>query len=242
MSAEATFLLPSLALPADALQPGLVYQSDHAGEAESRLLAQFDDAKKLHALVRALVSPLQQFEQAAFEVLGAFDVDAARGTQLDVVGGFVGVPREARSDVAYRAYIKAKILGNASDGAAETILRIARTLLGPDVLSLTYVPGWVENHPAHYSLEIAASTLRFPWDVSSEESPDVVARAVADAIFVATSAGISLTLFYQYTDDAHAFVFSSIGDAEEDSASQGLADTSDEELTGGALIGAEERF
>ena len=242
MSTSAYFILPGAYVPPPSEGTGLIYQPDHAGDAEARLLAEFDDSARLHALVRALVGPLQALELAAFEVLGAFDVESARGAQLDAVGGFVGVLRESRSDVAYRAYITARILANASDGAVESILRIARALLGPGILSLTYVPGALENHPAHYDLEVAASTLAFPWDEDGEESPDVVARAVADAVFSATSAGVSLTLFYQYTDDAHAFTFSSIGDAEEDSTTQGLADASDEDVTGGALIGAEERF
>ncbi len=243
MSESASFLLPSFSPPAGGVQPGLVYQPDHAGDAESRLLAQFDDAAKLHALVRALVRPLQELEQHAFDVLGAFDVDLAVGAQQDIVGGFVGMLRDGRSDVAYRAYIKAKILANASDGAVETILKIARTLLGPDILSLTYEHGRiVDNHPAHFNLYVAASTLRFPWDEDATEPPNTVAIAVADAVFLAVSAGVSFSLFYQYTDDAHTFMFSAVGDAEEDSTTQGLADASDEDATGGALIGVEERF
>lgn len=241
MSTTATFPLPAFVAPSSAgAPPGLVYQPDHAGDAEALLLAQHDDAVKLHAFVRALVKPMQELEQHAFEVMAAFDVDTAYGAQLDIVGGFVGVLRESRSDVAYRAYIKAKILANASDGAVETILKIARTLLGATGLSITYVPGFTEGMPAHYNLEIAASILHFPWDDDDDESPERVASALADAVFLGTSAGVSMTLFYQYTLDADTFVFSSVGDAEEDSTTLGLADTSDEGA-GGALIGAEER-
>ncbi len=243
MSTSATFLLPAFSPPSTGTQPGLVYQPDHAGDAESRLLAQFDSAEKLHALVRALVRPLQELEQHAFEVLQAFDLETAAGAQQDVVGGLVGMLRDGRSDIAYRAYIKAKILANASDGAVETILKIARTLLGPDILSLTYEHGRVvENHPAHFNLHVAADTLRFPWDEDATEPPNTVAIAVADAVFLAVSAGVSLSLFYQYTDDAHTFMFSSIGDEEEDSTSQGFADASDEDSDAGAMIGVEERF
>ncbi len=243
MSTGASFLLPSYVPPASTgTQPGLVYQPDHAGEAEGRLIAQFDDSAKLHALVRALVQPLQALEQDAFEVLGCFDVESAYGAQLDIVGGFVGVLRESKTDIAYRAYIKAKILANASDGTTETLLRISRLLLGEDLLSLTYVPGWVENHPAHFDLWVAASALRLPWDELATMSSEGVAVALADALFLATSAGVSFTLFYQYTADADTFVFSSVGDAEEDSTTQGLADDDDASVVGGALIGAEERF
>ena len=243
MSITATFLLPAFVPSTSGAQPGLVYNPNHAGEAEALLLEQFRDAAKLHALVRVLVAPLQELEQAAFEVMGAFDVDAAQGAQLDLLGGVVGMLRDGRSDIAFRAYVKAKILANASDGAVETILHIARTLLGPGVLSLTYEHGRLfDNHPAHFNLHVAANTLRFPWDPTGIEPPSTVAIALADAVFLAVSAGVSFSLFYQYTDDAHAFTFSSVGDAEEDSTTQGFADASEDDVTGGALIGVEERF
>lgn len=57
-SSSATFLLPEYASP-PAEAPGLTYQPDHAGEAERRLLSQFDSAARLHALVRALGSAVR---------------------------------------------------------------------------------------------------------------------------------------------------------------------------------------
>lgn len=235
MSTSASFLLPAFVPAPPAATPGLTYVPDHQGEAESRLLAQFDDAPKLHALVRALVAPLQTLEQAAFEVLSAFDVESARGAQLDVVGGLIGESRQGRSDTAYRAYVKARILANSSDGSAGTIYAIARALVGEDVLSLR-----LSTHPpAHYDLDVAATALRFPWDANEEEPAEVVASALADALLLATSAGVSFTVFYQYTDDANTFFFAD-GDEEQADVARGLADD-DEGDPGGALIGAEER-
>lgn len=234
MSESASFLLPAFAPPPGTV-PGLVYQPDHAGEAESRLLAQFDDSAKLHALVRALVSPLQELEQAAFGVLGAFDLATVVGAQLDVVGGLVGEARQGRGDAHYRAYVQARVLANSADGRASTLYQIARTLLGENALSLhlVIVP------PAHYDFEVAATALALPWDDALDVAPELVAAALADSLFLATSLGISLTLFYQYTLDADTFLFAS-GDAEEDDTARGLAD--DDELdAGGALIGAEDR-
>jgi hypothetical protein len=237
MSTSATFPLPAYVPPPAEPPPGLVYQPDHAGEAEDRLLVQFDSAARLHALVRTLVKPYQELEQAALTVRDAFDVDAAVGAQLDVVGNLVGERREARSDIAYRAYVKARILANASDGKPTTLYRIARALLGEDVLSLKLTG----IYPAHYDMEVAAESLQLPWDPEGEQTPDMVARALADALLLATSAGISLTLYYQFADDDHTFTFSSLATAEEDSVDQGFADASDETGPGGLLIGAEER-
>lgn len=235
MSVGASFELPAFSAPLPGVGPGLTYVADHRGEAESRLLSQFDDAAKLHALVRALVGPLQALEEAAFEVLGAFDVDSAAGAQLDVVGGLVGESRQGRSDIAYRAYVRARILASSSDGAPGTIYATARALVGDDVLSLKLTA----RPPAHYDLDVAATALRFPWDEDEVEPEDVVARALADALLLATSSGVGFTVFYQYGTDAETFVFAS-GDAEEADALRGLADDEESDL-GGALIGAEER-
>jgi hypothetical protein len=234
MATTATYPLIKATQP-PAIGPGLAYVADHRGEAEGRLLAQFDDAAKLHALVRALVGPLQTLEQAAFEVLGAFEVDSVAGAQLDAVGGLVGESRQSRGDAHYRAYVKARILANSADGRPSVLYDIARALLGEDVLSLRLrtMP------PAHYDFEVAASALQLPWDDAQDVPEELVARALADALFMATSAGVSLTVFYQYTADADTFLFAS-GDVEEADAARGLAD---DELTdaGGALIGAEDR-
>lgn len=233
-SASATFPLPEYAAP-PAEAPGLTYQPDHAGEAERRLLSQFDSAARLHALVRALVQPLQDLEQAAFDVMGAFDVDTASGAQLDAVGALVGEARLGRSDVAYRAYVKARILANRANGQPKILYAIARALLGSvPSLRLTTVS------PAHYDFDVAATTLQLPWDAGATMAPEAVAKALADALLLATSGGVSLTLFYQFTDDAGTFLFAS-GDAEEDDVNRGLADD-EESDPGGALIGAEERF
>lgn len=240
----AAFYLPAVAIvaPVDTTGIGLVYNPNHRVEADGLLLKQFDDSAKLHALVRALVGPLQDVERAAFQVQEAFDVELSRGAQLDVLGGLVGVARDAQNDVAYRAYVKAAILGYASDGAQSTLYRIARVMLGaaPRVLIR---PGWQEwSIPAHYDVEVTATALRFPWDTASLVLPERVAAILADALFLATSVGISLTLFYQYDPDADTFTFSSVGDAEEDSVTQGFADTSEGDTMGGTLIGAEERY
>lgn len=240
MSESADFELPPFVAPAPPADgvPGLVFQPDHRGESESLLLHQHDEAYKLHAFVRALVGPAQELEERAFEVLNAFDVDEAEGKTLDLIGGVVGVYRDQRSDTAFRAYIKARILTNTSECNAKTIYAVARALLGEDLLTLELVP----QYPAHYDLEVEAATLQFPWDDDAEEPPAAVARSLADNLLLATSAGVSLTLFYQFHDDDHVFTFAD-ADVEQDSDDQGFAgDSGDEDPIGGYLIGVEDRY
>jgi Protein of unknown function (DUF2612) len=236
MSESASFLLTPYVPQPEGGDIGLVYQPDHAGEAASRLISQFDDAAKLHALVRALVRPIQDLELAAFELMDSFDVDDAVGDQLDKLGAILDEAREGRGDAYYRAYIKARIAANNSNGTPLDVYRVTRMLLGEDVLSLrlTAVPS------AHFILEIAATTLQFPWDDAVDVPPDLVAKAVADAVFRAISDGISFTLFYQFGSDEETFTFADADTADADTG-RGFADD-DLIDPGGQLIGAEERF
>jgi Protein of unknown function (DUF2612) len=235
MTEFAFYYLPADAVPySDPTTPGLVYQPDHAGDAESRLLVQFEKAEKLHALVRALVKPFQSLELDAFAVRDAFDVAVATGDQLDILGNLVGEARQSKIDAAYRAYVLARILANDSNGTPTTLYAVARALLG-ETVTLQISP----LYPAGYDfLIITAGALVFPWDVDEYEvSSDLVAKALADALMLATSAGVGFTVYYQYS--AYAFEFAS-GDVEETDALRGFAD--DDELDpGGDFIGAEDR-
>jgi hypothetical protein len=239
MSESVQYFLPVVVapLPAAPGMPGITYQPDHQGEAESRLLVQFDDAVKLHALVRALVKPLQALELAALQVRDAFDVDTAVGLQLDVVGWLVGEDRQGKGDVAYRAYVKARILANASKGRPRDIYRIVRALIGPGpTVELAREPGLA----AHYNLSVTSAALAFPWDVDGEVSADIVARAVRDALMLATSGGVSFEIYFQFS--ANAFEFAS-GETEESDVDHGFADD-DDALTedGGTFIGVEASY
>jgi Protein of unknown function (DUF2612) len=235
MSEFALYFLPGPPTfpPATPGVPGLVYQPDHPGDAESKLLEQFSNAVKLHALVRALVKPLQALELAALSVRDAFDVDNAEGAQLDVVGWLVGEDRLGKGDVAYRAYVKARILANASKGRPREIYALARALLGE---SPTLLLSRESGLPAHYNFDIADTTLRFPWDTDAEVAPDVVARALRDAFELATVGGVSFLITYQFSP--YAFECAS-GDVEEDDVLRGFADDDDEEADGGSFVGAE---
>ena len=78
---SAVFYLPRPAPPPVGPDEGtgLVYQADHRGDAESKLLHQFADSVRFHALVRSLAGPMQYFEEQAFWVQDAFDLRTASG-------------------------------------------------------------------------------------------------------------------------------------------------------------------
>ena len=157
-------------------------------------------SESLNALVDVLVSPFQELEDSAAILYNAFDLDTAVGQQLEWIGLRVGEPRLGRADVHYRAYIKARIAANTSDGKAGQIYNVARMILGDGpALQIETTP------PASYQFAVSGGALAYPWDPSVP--PDVVAVSLADALLAATSGGVSLYLHYQVTDDAHTFTF-----------------------------------
>lgn len=191
-------------------------------------------SESLNALVDVLVSPFQELEDSAASLYNAFDVDTAVGQQLEWIGLRVNEPRRGREDTHYRAYIKARIAANTSDGQAGQIYNVARMILGDaPALEISTSP------PAAYQFSVGGVALAYPWDPLVP--PDVVAVSLADALLAATSGGVSLALHYQVTDDAHTFTFAS-GDVEEDDNDAGLADDDDElDPMGGLFIGTEVR-
>lgn len=60
------------------------------------------------------------------------DIDTAKGTTLDLIGGNVGQLRGAASDEIYRIMIKSKIARNLSKGDVNTIIRVIALAVGAD--------------------------------------------------------------------------------------------------------------
>jgi hypothetical protein len=130
---------------------------------EERHLAQMSEAPRdFRDLACILARGVARAYDAAITARDSFDLDFATGTQLDVIGSIVGLPREGFTDDRYRDFIRIQIellLAVARDeaewtGTCENILRIARTFIGHtpgDSIQLT-------NHPP-YSYELSVPGL-----------------------------------------------------------------------------------
>jgi hypothetical protein len=108
----------------------LVYVDDHSDEATALLLEQFHDLPLIDGMVRSYINRIQELEDQIWQILLATDLDVAVGAQLDGLGDIVGEPRRARSNDAYRAAIRVRIMINRCDGKHATMLRILTTYLG----------------------------------------------------------------------------------------------------------------
>jgi hypothetical protein len=72
-----------------------------------------------------------------------------RGVQLDRIGKLVGQQRGAATDAEYRPILRARVLANRSNGAADVAMRVFLAMFAGDGAPL-YTPGWV----AQYTLRL----------------------------------------------------------------------------------------
>jgi hypothetical protein len=101
----------------------------HTADALARLPQQFQDKPKLAALISALVDPVQDLENAWWQLLVERAIGVAVGTQLDSIGVIVGQDRIGLSDDDYRRYLRARIAVNRSSGVDDDLIIVARLIL-----------------------------------------------------------------------------------------------------------------
>lgn len=106
----------------------------HVEDALARLPEDYRQPVR-QALLTALVRPLEELEQAAYDMTLWRDLATAAGVQLDVLGAILALPRAALSDEDYRRLLRVQILILHSDGLPEALLTILR--------------GWLNIKPGH---------------------------------------------------------------------------------------------
>ena len=85
---------------------------------------------RVAAWLRSYLNRVQEFEDACWEVLEAYNVDTATGKRLDVLGKIVGQPRYGFTDATYRSVIKARIRAARSLGRYDDLLDVIRLATG----------------------------------------------------------------------------------------------------------------
>lgn len=87
-------------------------------------------------LLRGLVGPAQEIENALQQLLTLRGVDTAEGAQLDVLGRVVGQLRNGMVDDDYRRLIRARISVNRSKGTIADVLTVADLVVDDALASL----------------------------------------------------------------------------------------------------------
>jgi len=124
----------------------LKWLDDHVERAKGLLTGQFDRSENVEKLLDVLVTPLQELEDVARDIVEKTSIDTGEGVQLDLIGEWVGEPRQGRSDEDYRRYLRFRIFVNTSDGEPETVITVLRFLTGASRIEY-----W-ENYPAALQL------------------------------------------------------------------------------------------
>jgi hypothetical protein len=192
-----------------------------ADDGVALLIGQYKNKPRLEALLRSYLAPFQELENVIWDVLTGRLIDNAVGKQLDVLGKIAGQPRLGYDDSTYRLYISAKALVNRSRGRCGDILGIVTLLLG----SFTY--SFLDLYPGSFVIETDG-----PVDAGTVSR----AKAIADLIARARTAGVGSS--FHYTDEAFAgtFEFSATDNMNDIDAPHGWAD--DAGTTGGTFLGA----
>ncbi len=146
-------------------------------------------------LLRALLAPSQDLENALQQLLTERGIDNAVGAQFDILGSVAGQPRNGLDDDTYRRYVRARIMVHRSSGNIEDVLRVADLFVYDD--DAVYV---VDNQGA------AAYVLR----VNGIALPDATAALLAQFLQTASSAGVRVIVEYSAEDPSTWFQWDTV--------------------------------
>ena len=187
---------------------------DHCADGLALLLQQFKDKPRLAAVLCALLTPIQELEDAAWQLLTERDLDSAVGVQLDVLGRLVDEPRDGRADDQYRPFIRARILINRSNGLPEEVLTIVRVALGASIeVHLR------EHFPAAFTVEVVGAIPLTP-------------ASLLRLLQQAKAGGVRVLLEYSLIPDDETFAFAT-GATPEIDPGRGFGSTLDATIGGG---------
>lgn len=147
----------------------LVYQPDHSGVAEGRLLVLWRKPK-IRAFCRALGKGAQILEDQDLDLIASTGIDQATGDALDQWGELVGEQRLGLSDTEYRSFVLARMLVNTGDGTIDNMIEILEAAAAPVVRVLHE-----SVFPAGFCLQVERA------DFMSDEMMRRVARMMTDA-------------------------------------------------------------
>lgn len=155
----------------------------------ARLITQFRQKPKLEAVLRSLLSGVQDVEDAVASLRAGRALEHAVGVQLDGIGRIVGLPRGAMNDAEYRHRLGVQIRINTATGSAEDLLGILELILGR-----TAGIEMIEDPPAELRVVVHRAV------------PFASGKAAASAIRQVKPAGVTAWIEYG-GDPARSFCF-----------------------------------
>lgn len=126
----------------------LVLKTNHAEEAVQNLATQFQGKPRIAATLTVFARQIQELEQALYDLLIYRQLEFAEGAQVDGFGSIVGEAREGRTDLDYKAAIRARINLNLGHGTTEEIVALIRGIAGDVQVKI------VDYYPAGFIADI----------------------------------------------------------------------------------------
>ncbi len=195
----------------------LEWVTDYAPRYLNFLLGQWRQVRR-EGIVNALLSDLQELENAIQQVYRGCNLDTAEGVQLDRLGRLLLVPRDGLTDEVYRTRLRVEIAILTSNGTPEDLIAVVRAAVTPGVEF-----AYSESYPAGVVINVFDSI------------PEFLPPELFSFLNRARALGIRLMLIYSPEDAAHTFTFSSGLTLEIDS-DRGFGDSTDAAI-GGVLAG-----
>lgn len=109
---------------------------------QGRLTNEFTEKPLINAIVKAMLTPIQESEDVASQLRSDRWISTAVGKQLDGCGYIVGETRQGRSDDTYRTAILFRVFVNISNATPEDLIHGLRYLTSPDDIQ------YIEQFPA----------------------------------------------------------------------------------------------
>lgn len=187
------------------------------------LLGQFADKPRMRALACGLLDGIQDAENAAWQLLTERWIDTGTGSQLDGIGLVLEMPRAGRTDLTYRAFLRARVLVLRSDGSWPAMLAVCRAI------GLTMAGSGV-TYTGEYPAAVTVRVL--------DTLPDEVSgRDVFQMLDAAKTGGVRLTVIAPAAPIGETFRLASAAATVIDAA-LGLGSVGDADL-GGRLAGVD---
>lgn len=189
------------------------------------LLGQFDDdgasasrrAPRLRAVACGLLDAVQDVGGASWQLYTERWVDTAVGGQLDGIGAVIGQERAGRTDIVFRAFLRARVLANRSAGKWPELVAIL-VAMGVELSTVSGEP----DYPA-------------AWIVRLSDAPDGFTGADAAVLLEDAKAGaVRLLVEFATGASAEAFTYRAGTPALETDAALGYSSAADD-TTGGEL-------
>ena len=166
----------------------LEHNENHVDEGLALLIMTFKGKPRIEAVLTSYLEQVQVLEDDFWEVFSNRWVDTATGIQLDRLGEIVGETRQSSSDDEYRAFIRARIRVNRSNGKMPELVSIVSLILdGGAVTAREYYPSSIV--------------------IGAYDALPVSARRVNRMLQRAKAGGVRIDLIYSKVDRTSTLTF-----------------------------------